>query len=172
MSFGGGANATQSYTVNGIRIQQQHRQPRWIRTSSIIGCNCGTMITLNNDMVQEVKVQSSNFSAEYGTGGMNVSAVTKGGSSQIHGTGYWYGRDHRLAANDRSNSILGVPKPKSGYFYPGGNVGGPIALPRAPYTSSRDKLFFWVASKSQRQKVDSGSTPEHDDERGGARRAI
>jgi hypothetical protein len=53
-----------------------------------IGCNCGTMITLNNDMVQEVKVQSANFSAEHGTGGMNVTAVTKGGSSQIHGTGY------------------------------------------------------------------------------------
>ena len=87
------------------------------------------MINVNNDMVQEVKVQSSNFNAEYGSGAINISAVTKGGSSQFHGTGYWYGRDHRLAANDRSNAILGIEKPKSGFFYPGGNIGGPMPLP-------------------------------------------
>ena len=40
-------------------------------------------MSLNNDMVQEVKVQSSNFAAEYGTGGMNVSGVTKSGTLEV-----------------------------------------------------------------------------------------
>ena len=39
------------------------------------------MTGVNNDMVQEVKVQSSNFSAEFGSGAVSISAVTKGGSS-------------------------------------------------------------------------------------------
>ena len=43
-----------------------------------VGCNCGLMVSLNNDMIQEVKIQSSNFAAEYGTGGMNVSGRNEG----------------------------------------------------------------------------------------------
>ena len=50
-------------------------------------------------------MQSSNFAAEYGTGGMSVSAVTKAGTSEFHGTLYDYVRDHKFAANDRSNSM-------------------------------------------------------------------
>ena len=64
-------------------------------------------------MVQEVKVQSSNFAAEYGAGGMNVSGVTKAGSSKFHGEAYDYWRDSKFSANDRSNSITNTPKPKS-----------------------------------------------------------
>ena len=48
------------------------------------------MVSLNNDMISEVKVQSSNFAAEYGAGGMNVSGVTKAGTSSFHGEGYYY----------------------------------------------------------------------------------
>ena len=85
VSFGGGANNTQGYTVNGIRSSGNTVQ---LDGSSLIdiGSNSGVIVTLNNDMVQEVKVQSSNFAAEYGTGGMNVSAITKGGSSKFSGT--------------------------------------------------------------------------------------
>ncbi len=115
------------------------------------------MVSLNDDMVQEVKVQSSNFAAEYGSGGVNVSAVTKSGTSRFHGAGYWYGRDHRWSANDRSNSITGVEKPTSNYFYPGGNVGGPLPLPGTGYNRDRDKLFFWFGLEAQRQMYDGGS---------------
>ena len=121
-----------------------------------IGSNSGVIVTLNNDMVQEVKVQSSNFAAEYGAGGMNVSGVTKSGTSKFHGSVYDYSRDYRFAANDRSNSIAGTPKPKSKYQYPGGNIGGPITFGDS-YTKNRDKLFFFVAFEVQRQQVDSGS---------------
>ncbi|PYR72886.1 MAG: hypothetical protein DMF86_22120, partial [Acidobacteria bacterium] len=141
VSFGGGANNTQGYTVNGIRgaNNTQGYTVNGIRSSNNtvsldgsslidIGSNSGVIVTLNNDMVQEVKVQSSNFAAEYGTGGMNVSGVTKSGSSRFHGEAYDYWRGSQLAANDRSNSITGTPKPKSKYNYPGGQFGGPIAF--------------------------------------------
>jgi Carboxypeptidase regulatory-like domain/TonB-dependent Receptor Plug Domain len=155
VSFGGGGNNTQGYTVNGIRSSANTVT---LDGSSLIdvGSNNGVIVSLNNDMVQEVKVQSSNFAAEYGTGGMNISGVTKAGTSKFHGEGYDYVRDHRFAANDRSNTIAGTPKPNSSYQYPGGNIGGPISFGDS-YTKNRDKLFFFGAFEVQRQQVDSGS---------------
>src|SRR5262249_22373687 len=156
VSFGGGANNTQGYTVNGIRSSGNTVS---LDGSSLIdiGSNSGVIVTLNNDMVQEVKVQSSNFAAEYGAGGMNVSGVTKAGSSKFHGEVYDYSRNYRFSANDRSNSITNTPKPKSTYNYPGGNFGGPLFFGDS-YTKNRDKLFFFVGIEAQRQQVDSGSS--------------
>jgi hypothetical protein len=156
VSFGGGANATMSYTVNGIRSTANTVS---LDGSSLIdiGSNNGVIVTLNNDMVQEVKVQSSNFAAEYSSSGMNVAAVTKGGSSRFSGSVYDYWRDHRFAANDRSNSITLTPKPASTFNYPGGNIGGPILIPGTDFNKGRDKAFFFVGLEIQRQKVDPGS---------------
>jgi hypothetical protein len=151
----GAAKDVQNYTVNGIRSSGNTAQ---LDGSNLldIGCNCGMMVSLNNDMISEVKVQSSNFAAEYGAGGMNVSGVTKAGTSSFHGEGYYYLRDSKFAANDRSNSIAGVAKPKATYKYPGFNVGGPIFFGDS-YTKNKDKLFFFFAYEWQRQQVDSGS---------------
>jgi len=155
VGFGSGGNNTQGYTVNGIRSSSNTVS---LDGSSLldIGNNGGVIVSLNNDMVQEVKVQSSNFAAEFGTGGMNISGVTKSGTSRFHGSVYDYWRDHKFAANDRSNSITLTPKPKSTYQYPGGNVGGPITFGDS-YTKNKDRLFFFVAFEAQRQQVDSGS---------------
>jgi hypothetical protein len=154
VGFGAGGNATLGYTVNGIRSSGNTVS---LDGSAImdIGNNGGVIVSLNNDMVQEVKVQSSNFAAEYGAGGMSVSGVTKSGTSKFHGSLYDYWRDYRFAANDRSNSIAGTEKPKSTYQYPGGNVGGPLRFGDS-YTKN-DRLFFFVAYENQRQQVDSGS---------------
>jgi hypothetical protein len=156
VSFGGGGNNTQAYTVNGIRSSTNTVQ---LDGSSLIdiGSNSGVIVSLNMDMVQEVKVQSSNFAAEHGTSGMNVSGVTKSGTSKFHGSVYDYWRDHKFAANDRSNSITLTPKPKSTYQFPGGNIGGPISF-GDNYTKNRDRLFFFTAFEAQRQNVDSGSS--------------
>lgn len=156
VSFGGGANNTQGYTVNGIRSSGNTVS---LDGSSLIdiGSNSGVIVTLNNDMVQEVKVQSSNFAAEYGSGGMAISAVTKSGSSEFHGTLYDYIRHHKFAANDRSNSIAGIDKPKSSYQFPGANFGGPIIIPGTGFNRNRNKAFFFVGFEAQRQQVDPGS---------------
>lgn len=156
VGFGTGANNTQGYTVNGVRSSNNTVS---LDGSALIdiGSNSGVIVTLNNDMVQEVKVLSSNFAAEHGAAGMSVSAVTKAGSSQFRGTLYDYVRDYRFGANDRSNSIAGVEKPKSTFQYPGGNIGGPVVIPGIEFLKNRDKLFFFVGYEFQYQKVDSGT---------------
>ena len=155
VSFGGGANNTQGYTVNGIRSSDNTVS---LDGSNLIdiGCNSGVIVTLNNDMVQEVKVQSSNFAAEYGTGGMNVSAVTKGGSSKFSGTLYDYYRDYQFAANDRSNSIACRRSRRAR-----STIRAATSAARSPSATATRRTATSCssssASKSQRQQVDPGA---------------
>lgn len=152
-----GGNNTQGYAVNGIRSSNNVVQLDGANLIDI-GSNNGVILNPNNDMVQEVKVQTSNYAAEYGSSGMQVSAITKAGTSAYRGELYDYIRHYKFAANDRSNSIAGVEKGKSQYNFPGGNIGGPLLLPGTDWNSNRDKMFFFFGLEVQRQKVDSGSS--------------
>src|SRR5215203_2850775 len=156
IGFGSGANANSAYHVNGLRGEQNNVSIDGSRMIDI-GANNGTVITANPDMVQEVKIQTSNYAAEHGTSAVQISATTKGGSSDFHGTIYDYLRHHRFQANDRSNTINNVVRPQSKYNYPGGNIGGPVILPWTKFNRNRDKLFFFVGYERYYQQVDEGS---------------
>ena len=109
------------------------------------GSNNGVIVAPNNDMVSEVKVQSSNYAAEFGSAGVQVNAITKGGSSEFHGTVYDYLRDYQL----RGQRPLELDRrasrgPKSKFQYPGGNLSGPILIPGTGFNKNRDKAFFFL----------------------------
>jgi outer membrane receptor protein involved in Fe transport len=99
----GGANSLINYSVNGQRGTQMSPV---LDGSKIVdfGSNGGVMANINPEMVDEVKVQTSNYAAEYGSSTVQITAVTKGGSPAFHGSVYDYWRTWRLAANDRSNN--------------------------------------------------------------------
>lgn len=86
--------------------------------------------------VQEFRVDSSNFPAEYGTGtGGQISVVTKSGGNEFHGSVFEYlRRDGLDARNFFENSSPGIPKGKLTLDQFGGSFGGPII---------KDKLFFF-----------------------------
>jgi hypothetical protein len=151
-SFGGGANNSGSYSVNGLRGQNNSINIDGSRVIDI-GSNSGTIITANNDMVQEVKVQTSNYLAEYGSSAVQISAVTKSGGQDFHGALYWYTRPWWAAANERSRNYAGQDKPHNKFNYPGGNIGGPIVIPGWDYSEKKDKLFFFYGLEFQRQLV-------------------
>jgi hypothetical protein len=157
IAFGGGSNASSQYHVNGLRGEQNNVTIDGSRMIDI-GANNGTVITANPDMIQEVKVQTSNYAAEHGTSAVQISATTKGGSNAFHGSVYDYFRNYRFQANDRSNTIGGIARPKSKYNYPGGNIGGPLLLPFTKFNRNRDKLFFFVGYERYYQQVDEGSS--------------
>src|SRR5262249_38194531 len=131
-----------------------------------IGCNCGGIVSLNNDFVQEVTVQTSNFSAEHGNSSVQILGKTKAGSSEYHGSLYDYTRHEALAANDRFRNYtktqdptsLAGQKPPGQFYYPGGTLGGPIVFPKkvfgplGKFNESRNKAFFFVGFEVQRQK--------------------
>ncbi len=79
------------------------------------------------DAVEEFKVQTSFFSAEFGnTGGAVVNMVTKSGTNQYHGSGYWFYRHDSLNANSFFSNRAGKLKPSYHRHLYGGTVGGPI----------------------------------------------
>lgn len=156
VSFGGGANANSNYNVNGMRGVNNTVTVDGSRMMDI-GSNNGTIITANPDMVQEVKVQSSNYAAEHGSSAVNIAVTTKSGSNAYHGEVFDYIRDHRFGANDRSNTQNRIERPKSQFNYPGGNIGGPFRIPGTSFNKNRDKLFFFAGFEYYYQRVDEGS---------------
>ncbi|HEX4154031.1 MAG TPA: carboxypeptidase-like regulatory domain-containing protein [Acidobacteriaceae bacterium] len=104
----------------------------------------GTTQNINVDMVQDVKVDASTFSAAMAKGPAVMTATTKAGGSSYHGELYLYGRDTVLNANDWYYNYLRLTRPAGRYFYPGAQIGGPLWIPGTRFTRHNDKLFFFA----------------------------
>jgi Carboxypeptidase regulatory-like domain/TonB-dependent Receptor Plug Domain len=110
--------------------------------------NVNTSISL--DATQTVEVKVSNFAAEYGRNqGVTIMAVSKGGSQQLHGSGYYYIRNEALNANNFFNNRAGIKETAYRISTAGGNLGGPVRIPGVHGT--KGKLFFFVSSEEIRE---------------------
>src|SRR5215831_14196108 len=143
----GGAFGTGTPTINGVRqnfnnvtIDGQNRM-----NTDVTGTDDAL---LSMDAIQEVKVLTNGYQAEYGrNAGGTVNIVTKGGTRSFHGTGYEFFRNEALNANtfqrkqNLDPTISGRP---ASYRYNtfGGTVGGPVYIP-GKFNTGRDKLFFF-----------------------------
>src|SRR5262249_52295092 len=79
------------------------------------------------DAIQEFKVVTSPYSAEYGRSpGAAVSVSTKSGTNEFHGTGYEYFRNEKMDTIDFFSERAGAAKPKNDQNQYGGNIGGPL----------------------------------------------
>jgi hypothetical protein len=88
------------------------------------------------DAIQEFKVVTTPYSAEYGRApGAAISVTTKSGTNEIHGTVYDYFRNEGLDANNFFSKRANQPKPANDQNQFGANLGGPII---------KDKAFFFV----------------------------
>ncbi len=111
------------------------------------GSNATQLNNVGIDFVREVKVQTSNYSAEYGRNdGASVNVVTRSGENKFHGGGFEYVRNDRFDAINvasKLNATATSPavKPKLRFNDFGWNLGGPII---------HDKLFFFVGEEWKR----------------------
>ena len=101
--------------------------------------NTGNILP-NPDAIQEYRVETNNYDAEYGkmSGGV-ITVVTKSGTNNYHGSLFEYWRDGSLNANFW-NSALPTPPLRRNQF--GATFGGPIV---------KDKTFFFVSYQGLRQ---------------------
>ena len=120
------------------------------------GCNCATPVNPNTDMIQEFSVLTSNFSAENSKGPIVINSIAKAGGHDFHGEAYFYARDYALNANRWVNNFTGTAKPANKFFFPGGNIGGPVLLPHTDFNRNRDKLFFFTGFEYYFQTLDTG----------------
>ncbi|MBI3697128.1 MAG: TonB-dependent receptor [Acidobacteria bacterium] len=100
------------------------------------------------DAVQEFQVTTSNYSAAFGSeAGAQVNLVTKSGTNSVHGVVYEFLRNNKFDANNFFSLTHGAPPFKRNQF--GGNLGGPIWLPKV--YNGKDRTFFFVSSEAFRE---------------------
>ncbi len=103
-------------------------------------------ISPSMDAIGEIRLLTSNYTAEYGgrTAGQ-LTLTTKNGTTQFHGTGYWYWRHESLNANSFFGNKTKVARARYRYHNPGFTIGGPLIVPGTRFNKARQKLFFFFS---------------------------
>jgi hypothetical protein len=108
-----------------------------------------TQALVSVDDMQEFRVQSSTYSAEYGRKpGGQFAFETKSGTNQWHGTAYDYLRNGYFDAADWFNDYYDKPEPALRQNDFGGTLGGPVEIP--DLYNGEDKTFFFVSYEGLR----------------------
>ena len=142
-------NGTLVFTVNGQRPRGNNFLIDGVENNDISVTGPAYTIT-NPDAVEEVNVQTSNFTAEFGrAGGGIINQVTKSGTNSVHGTAaYAYSGDVFKALN-YNQKIAGLTRPpRDVHNTPWFSIGGPVVLPHL--YDGRSKTFFFAAAQWDR----------------------
>lgn len=110
------------------------------------GGNASQINNVGIDFIQEVKLQTSNFSAEYGrNSGAQINVVTKRGSNRYRGSAFEFLRNDRFDARD----AFAATQPSLRYHNYGYSFGGPLPFLNfgdgggPAFSSGKDKFFFF-----------------------------
>lgn len=152
---GGKQSALGNFAANGTRTESMDIVSDGAHVSDP-GCNCATPVNPNPDMIQEFKVLQSNFSAENSKGPVVMSAVSKSGTNEFHGTAYYFLRHWKLNSNEWLLNANGQERPRNKYNFPGFNIGGPVLFPGSEFNRKRDKMFFFFGTEYYGQTLDTG----------------
>lgn len=111
--------------------------------------NNGLVLNPNPEAIEEFRVLTSNYNAEYGrnAGGI-VSVVTRAGSNEFHGALYDFVRNSYFNANSFFNNQAGLPIDNLKRNQFGVTIGGPVAIPKL--FNGRNKVFFMMSYQGQR----------------------
>lgn len=121
-------------TLDGANIQDN-----FLRSSD----GFFTSIQAKSDAVQEVTVTTATPGAESaGEGAVQIRFITKSGSPEYHGGVFWQYRSKTFNSNYYFNNIDGLPRDAFILRQYGGNIGGPILIPKL--LKNREKAFFFV----------------------------
>jgi hypothetical protein len=103
------------------------------------------------DTVQEFQLVTLNMSAQYGnSAGSITNLVTKSGTNDWHGSGFFFYRNDHLDANNFFNNQAKIPNPPLHFNQAGGTVGGPIV---------KNKVFFFLGYQHDHYLTNSTPTP-------------
>ena len=105
------------------------------------------------DSIQEFKMKTTGYSAQYGTSPVQLNVATKSGSNAIHGSAYDFVRNTSLNARD-AFATTKLPYHQNQF---GGTVGGPVYVPKV--YNGKDRSFFFFAYEGKRQPVVDAATP-------------
>src|SRR5450631_694119 len=137
--------ASNNQTINGNRADSNNLTVDGAY-NSVAGSNSSLVNNVSPDFIQEVKLQTSNFSAEYGRfSGPAFNIMTKSGNNQFHGGAFEFFRNNDLDARN----FFAAQKTALRFNNFGYDVGGPI---------KKDKLFFFAGEESKRLRQQQNPT--------------
>jgi hypothetical protein len=103
-----------------------------------------TMVSFSPETVQEFTVQTTAYSAEYGTsGGGIINATTRSGTNQFSGTALWYNRNPDFAASPWTQASVNRSPPTLKYNQFSLAAGGPVYIPKI--YNGKNKTFWFSA---------------------------
>jgi hypothetical protein len=109
------------------------------------------------DAIQEFKVQTTDFSAQYGRSGAAIlNATTKSGTNEIHGAVWEFFRNDKLDAANFFEDQAKIPKGDLQQNQFGFTIGGPVVIPHV--FNGRNKVFFYADYEGLRRVQGTTST--------------
>jgi hypothetical protein len=151
-----GAQTAGGGSFDNIRFSGRANQQNAVRFDGIEGSSVidsspgnlngesstGFRLQSSLENVQEFRVESSNYPAEYGTGSSaQISVVTKSGGNELHGALFEYVRNSSLDARNFFDGSMKSPLRLNQF---GGSLGGPIVA---------NKFFFFASYEALRQRA-------------------
>ncbi len=169
---GGFGAATSGFSVNGMRNQSNNFLLDGASNNDTF--NTGFVMRPPPDAIQEFKIQTHSYSAEYGrNSGSVVNVVTRAGTNQLHGAGWEFNRDDALQARNFFAAPDPAPKPKLKQNQFGGSVGGPLVRNRIfgfgyyeGYRNNREATSNIVVLTDAQRAGNFGSTVIRDPQTG------
>ncbi len=145
---GGGRFSTNDVMLDGIDNNTSVN-------SNAIGRN-GINYTPSVDAVEEFKVKTNNYSAEFGrSSGAIISATVKSGTNELHGSAWNFLRNNVLDANSFFANSAGRARQPFRQNQFGFTLGGPVVIPKV--YNGRNRTFFFTDFEGLRRRTSASS---------------
>lgn len=157
------------YSVNGGRVEYNTFEVDGsdVLNTGLNGASSTLMVYPSLDAIQEVKVLTSNYGAQFGrTASGTVQVTTKSGTNQLHGNLYDFVRNEAFNARNFFD-FVGTAPPAPGQLVGqkiggkaplyrrqdfGGTIGGPLFIPHV-FNTKKDKTFFFFSEEFRLEKT-------------------
>ena len=135
LSINGASSLNKNTTIDGVPVGEE-------------GGDGTTHVTPNIDAIGEVTVITNGYTAENGrqSSGL-IRIITKSGTNQIRGSGWYNARRDEWNANDYFRKKQGAEKPFFEVNFSGYSIGGPVVIPKLVDSRSSDKKFYFFLSQ-------------------------
>jgi Carboxypeptidase regulatory-like domain/TonB-dependent Receptor Plug Domain len=131
LSVSGAAVTANLWTVDGAN-------------NNDVGSNRTILVYPSVEAIEEFKIHRNSYGAEFGqAAGAQINIVTRGGTNEFHGSGFYFGRNDALNATNYFIEKAGQPKDQLSRHDFGWTLGGPIL---------KDKLHFFASQEWNREK--------------------
>lgn len=154
-----GVNGSVKYSVNGGRVEYNSFEVDGsdVLNAGLSGAESTLVVYPSLDAIQEVKVLTSNYGAQYGrTASGTVQVTTKSGGNKWHGNAYEFFRNEAMNARNYFDQTAKAPLYRRNDF--GFTLGGPLFIPHV-YNENKQKTFVFFSEEHRIEKSPSELQP-------------